>query len=584
MGRFPESFLEELRLRADIVDVISSYIPLSRAGANFKALCPFHKEKTPSFFVSPQKQIYHCFGCGKGGNVFSFVMEYEKVSFPEAVEILASKYNMPIPVSDEKGRREKWNKEFVSNFYAINKAAMQYYHRKLFSKEGRIALEYLRERGVGIDTIKTFKIGFAGEDKEGFVKFALERGLKEQVLFACGIASKNSYGQVYDRMWGRIVFPVMDAQGRVVGFGGRDISGASSVKYLNTPETKVFRKSYLLYRLDLAKHYLQDRSIILVEGYMDVVSLFSSGIKNVVATLGTACGQEHVSILSRYVDRVYILYDADEAGFLASLRAVKLFLPSSLSVKVVVLPDGLDPDEYIRQYGKDNLLKKIAFAEDGFLFFMKRISEKYDLSDSKSKSLMLNELFDLIGQIQDSIIQSDYIVSIGRFLDIDVEVLRSRFIQFCSKRGHLAKGGEREEIVLNSPAELSVEKELIKLVILHPELRDEVSSLLKEDEIRSQELKEIWRYIVLEGCSVLQLLDLVLSEQVFLSDSWVSWLTSLEAGEDVDIEEILLWARDCIKRMRRKRRIEELKRRLQKEADDSVLLQLQEILRQEKEV
>ncbi|RKY38568.1 MAG: DNA primase, partial [Candidatus Omnitrophota bacterium] len=344
---FPQEIIKEIQERADIVEVISNYFPLKKAGSLFKTLCPFHQEKTPSFIVNPQKQIFHCFGCGVGGNVFSFLMRQENISFPEAVEMLARQTGVNISrYFSKSGERSG----VVSRLYEVNELSSLYYQNNLLNKEkGREARRYLLERrGISQEVISRFRIGYAPA-QGGLLSYLQKRGWTEEILIQAGLAVKREEGIYTDKFLQKIIFPLFNPQGKIVGFGSRRLDNQVP-KYVNSPQTVVFNKSRYLYGLNFAKQFIKE-SVIIVEGYLDLLSLVQYGICNVVASLGTALTREQIRLLKRYTQRCLLIYDGDKAGQDACLRGLDLFIEEGIEGGVVLLPEGLDPDSCIREEG-----------------------------------------------------------------------------------------------------------------------------------------------------------------------------------------------------------------------------------------
>ncbi len=578
---FSERFIEEVKSRADIVDVISSYLPLTRAGSNYKALCPFHREKTPSFFVSPHKQIYHCFGCGKGGNVFSFIMEYEKVSFPEAVEIVARRYNIPIP--QQKRSRDKGYGPSVKSLWALNTLALKFYHRFLFTKEGKPALDYLFSRGLSLETIKKFYLGYAPGRGE-FLEFARNKGATDELLVSSGLAIKSERGVCYERFRDRVLFPVFNLQGRVVGFGGRVINPEHEPKYLNSPDTPVFKKSNLLYGLHLARRFTEE-GIIVVEGYMDLLALHQAGIKNVVATLGTSLTEDHLRLLQRFTNKVLFLFDPDPAGIKATMRAVRLSLPLEISVKVLTLPGELDPDEFIREYGVNEFYRLVGEARDGAEFLFDELLSKYDLDDPKQKSLALNELFDLLKDVDNSIIQSGYITLLSRKLQVSASVISREFVKIRS-RSTRPRQKDEEIFIEREVFPTGVEMELLKIALCYPEFVPVISEVLLPTDFEDADLAMIWE-VVQEGLKLDEIVLKIQEGKILVREAIYSWLNSLAflgVNEITDIEGFLTDAVRALEEKRRRKRIrllrQAIKEREEQGLDCSELLgELNEILR-----
>ncbi len=553
---FPEDFLEDLRNRLDIVDVVSSYIPLTRAGSNYKALCPFHEEKTPSFFVSPDKQIFHCFGCGKGGNVFSFVMEYEKVSFPEAVELLARKYGIPLP-KDRTGARVPSAGISLKNIFAINELASRFYHKNLFSKRGKPALDYLFSRGLTLNTIKEFRLGYAPAEWDEFVNLARKKGAKDRLIVSSGLGIESEKGKVYDRFRNRIIFPVFDLQGRVVGFGGRVLDPQDSPKYLNSPDTPVFKKSQLLYGLNRARSFAAPK-LFLVEGYMDVIGLFQAGIKNAVACLGTSITDSHLKILQRYTKELVLVFDPDPAGINAARRAVRLGLNLPITIKVLFLPEGLDPDEFVLQKGKDAFERLADSAEEGFDFLLRTTLAGYDLDNPKQKSLALKELFDLLKDVEDSIIQSEYLNLVSQRLAIPDALARREFAKYLRTSGRYGprKADAPSEGEYRPPS--GPEVELLKVALCEPSLRSVVLDLLEPLDFEDEGVLLVWDRLK-AGKDLNSIIVELDSGELRVSSSVESWLRRLGFESVESPEELIRKGYELIKRRRMDRKIEMLK-------------------------
>lgn len=388
MGKLPSSFIEEVLSRTDIVEIIGERIRLTKSGKEYRALCPFHQEDTPSFFVSPQKQVYYCFGCGASGNAITFLKDYEKMTFMEAVKELAKRAGMDIPQEEER----------YTILYEINQFACDFYHQYLLSKNGKRAMEYLKERGIDMETIEEFKLGYAPPEGTEFLKKAKDRFKMKDIEMA-GLAIRRERGYV-DRFKRRIIFPIYSSSGKVIAFGGR-ILGDGEPKYLNSPDTPIYKKGSNFYSLYHSKNALRENRIcLLVEGYFDYLSLYQGGIKNVLASLGTAFTESQASILSRNVDSVYLLYDADSAGRRASLRGIELLVSSGLEIKIGMIKGGKDPDEIIRKEGKEGVEKLIENAVDFVEFVVEEIRQKYDLSRMKHKELAIKEIVELLSRIR----------------------------------------------------------------------------------------------------------------------------------------------------------------------------------------
>ena len=381
----PSAFLDELVARSDIVDVVSDYVTLTPKGGSYWGLCPFHGEKTASFHVLPDRQLYHCFGCGKGGGVISFVMELENLPYVDAVRLLAKRAGMEFPERDmdESSRRKR------AKLLALNKEAARFFHSQLHSPIGREGLEYLRNRGLSKGIMTRFGLGFAPESWDSLIKAMAQKGFDKRDLLDAGLAVSNQKGGIYDRFRNRVMFPIIDLRGDVIGFGGR-VLGDATPKYLNSPDSPVFNKSRNLFALNLAKTTKLGR-IVLTEGYMDTISLYQAGFDCAVASLGTALTADHAKLLSRFTKEVVICYDADTAGIQAANRAIPLLEKTGLKVRVLRVTGAKDPDEFIRKFGPDAFSRLLDQSENYVEYNLRQIQSKYDLSDPVQKTEFARE-------------------------------------------------------------------------------------------------------------------------------------------------------------------------------------------------
>ncbi len=381
----PSAFLDELVARSDIVDVVSDYVTLTPKGGSYWGLCPFHGEKTASFHVLPDRQLYHCFGCGKGGGVISFVMELENLPYVDAVRLLAKRAGMEFPERDmdESSRRKR------AKLLALNKEAARFFHSQLHSPVGREGLDYLRGRGLSKGIMTRFGLGFAPESWDSLIKAMAQKGFEKGDLLDAGLAVSNQKGGIYDRFRNRVMFPIIDLRGDVIGFGGR-VLGDATPKYLNSPDSPVFNKSRNLFALNLAKTTKLGR-IVLTEGYMDTISLYQAGFDCAVASLGTALTADHAKLLSRFTKEVVICYDADTAGIQAANRAIPLLEKTGLKVRVLRVTGAKDPDEFIRKFGPDAFSRLLDQSENYVEYNLRQIQAKYDLSDPVQKTEFARE-------------------------------------------------------------------------------------------------------------------------------------------------------------------------------------------------
>jgi DNA primase len=476
-----QSTIDKIFATIDIVDVIGDFVNLKKAGANYKGLSPFTNEKTPSFFVSPAKGIFKCFSSGIGGNAVSFIMEHEKLSYPEALRYMARKYNIEIeeqePSPDEiKEKNERESLLAVNDFAA--KQFMEWLHHR---EEGKaIGLSYLKERGVRGQLIEKFQLGYSLENRDAFTRLALEKGYKLEYLTKTGLTiSKDNYS--FDRFAGRIIFPIHSISGQVIGFGGRVLKkDDKSAKYLNSPESEVYHKSNVLYGLFFARNeIIKKDKCFLVEGYTDVISLYQSGIENVVASSGTALTSEQVRLIKRFTKNITVLYDGDEAGIKASLRGIDIILEEGLNVKVLLLPEGDDPDSYSRSHSSAELTDYIHANETDFIKFKTRLLAKDAENDPVKRATLINDVVHSVAIIPDNIIRSVYIRECSRMLDIDEGILynetykirRDKFFEQSKKTSYIPdyqppnRVQQKQEIRIGK--EYPHERELLRLILLY---------------------------------------------------------------------------------------------------------------------
>jgi DNA primase len=475
--RIPENKIEEILSAANIVDVISGYVQLRKRGRNYIGLCPFHSEKTPSFTVSEEKQIYHCFGCHAGGNVFRFLMDYEKISFVEAVQELASQLGITVEYDSTPGDEKQTEQELL---YDINTEAAKYFFNNLHnSEEGEIARKYLQERKIKTQTMKTFGLGYALRGWENFLNFAKEKKLDLEKVTELGIVIKSDDERYHDRFAGRLIFPIFSPNGRVVAFAGRILDEKEkAAKYLNSPESLVYIKGRILYGLSFAKDEIRklDKAI-LVEGYMDLISLYQSGIKNAVAVSGTSLTEEQVQLLSRYTKNVVLLFDADTAGIKAAMRSIELLLKKDIEVKIATLTGGEDPDSYINKYGKEKFEETISYAQN-FLEYQSEYFEKEGMfEDSAKMTESIRELVKSAALINDELKRNLLIKSIAKKFNLR-EILIENELEKVLKRERAtlriikpATGETSEKNIVGTASnaevtesEFSTEREIIKLL------------------------------------------------------------------------------------------------------------------------
>lgn len=433
--RISEEKLNEIRQAIDIVDLISDYVPLKKQGRNYFGLCPFHGEKTPSFSVSPEKQIYHCFGCGAGGNVFSFLMEYEGLSFQEAAIKLAQRANVDLEISPSHTKRETVPTE-IKQIIEVHELLRKFYHHLLINtKEGQRALEYLLERGFNKESIEKFQIGYALDSWDFVYKFLTKRNYQPSLLEKAGLIIKSQQdGAYFDRFRDRIMFPIIDHNGNTVAFSGRAL-GTGDPKYLNSPETVVFNKSKILYNFYSAKPMIRKKQqMILLEGFVDCIAADRSGIENVVATMGTALTEEHVSVIRKNVSSVTLCYDSDDAGIEAAYRAGTLLADSGCEVHVAIMPDGFDPDDYINQYGGEKFKKNVIESRITFMAFkLLYFKRGKNLQHEGERLKYINEALQEISQLNQAIEKDVYLRQLAEEFSLSLEALKEQEKQLALK-------------------------------------------------------------------------------------------------------------------------------------------------------
>ena len=426
MPWYSEEQIEEVRSRSDIVSVIGRYVRLKRTGSGYTGLCPFHNEKTPSFHVNPARQMYKCFGCGVGGNVLTFVMEYENLTFPEAMEMLAEQAGIDLP-KQEMTAQQKQQEGIRLTLLEINKKAARYYFALLKSPRGKAGYDYLTGRGLTDETILHFGLGFAGQGGGELYQYLKKEGYSDQILKETGLFKMDERG-VYDKFWNRVMFPIMDVNNRVIGFGGR-VMGDAKPKYLNSPETKIFDKSRNLFGLNYAKRGKRN-NMILCEGYMDVIALHQAGFTNAVASLGTAFTEQQANLIRRYTDEVLLTYDSDGAGVKAAMRAIPMLRRAGITGKVIHMEPYKDPDEFIKNLGADEFEKRIEEAQNSFFFEIEVTKRNYSMSDPDQKTKFIHEIARKLLVFEDKIQRNNYLEAVAARYNIKTEDLQQLVVRY----------------------------------------------------------------------------------------------------------------------------------------------------------
>lgn len=427
---YSSEVIEEVVSRNDIVDVISNYIKLKKNGSSYVGLCPFHNEKSPSFSVSQSKQLYHCFGCGVGGNVITFVMEYENMTFLEAVKLLGDRAGMTLEETSYSEQEQK-NRDIKTKLLEINKIAATYYYHNLKSENGKVGLDYFAGRGLTSNTINRFGLGYAGQTGNELYRYLKSKGYDDELLKETGLFTYER--GIHDKFWNRVMFPIMDINNRVIGFGGR-VMGEAKPKYLNSPETRLFDKSRNLYGLNIAR-MSRKSNMIICEGYMDVIALHQAGFNQAVASLGTALTSAQANIMKRYTDNVLITYDSDEAGTKAALRAIPILKEAGLSTRVIDMKPYKDPDEFIKALGAEAFQQRIDKAKNSFMYEISVIEKKYDKTDPEKETAFEREVAEKLVTFSQRLERENYMRAICKEFSISYEGMRELVASIGSHSG-----------------------------------------------------------------------------------------------------------------------------------------------------
>ncbi len=498
-----KDIIEEVKSRCDIVSTISQYIELKSSGINYKGLCPFHGEKTPSFYVNESKQIYKCFGCGEGGDVINFVMKMENLDFIDAVKVLAQKYGIEINTNMDEESKKKLEK--IKKFQDIHTEAARFYFSNLHTKKNS-GYAYLRSRGLDDKIIKKFGLGYSLASWNSLMEYLTSKGYSNKDLIECGLlAHKKESNKIYDKFRNRVMFPIFDYRGNVIGFGGRVLDD-SLPKYLNSPDTITFNKRYNLYGLNFSRKEIKNKTLILVEGYMDLISLYQYGIKNVVATLGTALTKEQGMLIKRYADNVIISYDSDEAGIKATLRAIEILSDIDINVKVLNLKDCKDPDEFIRKYGVKGYQEAIDESINQIIFRINNLRKQFNLNKDEDKVKFAKEASKIIKKVKSPVEIDYYTKYLSNLIQISTdsikrEIYGKNYNKTENNKYKKSKYIKKDEVVIEKPkiitnGEKFVEKNLIKLMIEDKKLRDIIVLKVNDSDFLLDESKEILNWII----------------------------------------------------------------------------------------
>lgn len=503
--------IDQIQNKLDIVEIIGSYVPLKKAGANYKANCPFHNEKTASFMVSQVKQIYHCFGCGAGGDMISFVMRYERLEFMGALTILADKAKVEVPKFNSKVSLR--DNSFSRDFYKINEIVSKYYNALLISStKSKNARAYLSKRGIDANIVSEFKIGYASEEWEDLLRYCLSKGISNTMLHKAGLVIPGRKKGFYDRFRDRIIFPIFDVRSNIIGFGGRVLS-EDTPKYINSPETEFYKKGQHLYGMNFAVEAVKKEDfVIIVEGYFDLITPYKNGIKNIVAALGTALTVEQIRLIKRFTQNVVIVFDSDTAGEAASLRGLDLLISEGLNVKIASLPKGYDPDSFINDNSAIEFLNLLKNSKSLFDYKLGLLMSRSDIRTPEGKAKISSEMLPTLKRMKNAVLRADYVRKLADIIKVREDALMEEFSK--AKVDYNYKIGEdlaRKKVCDVRP----FEKSIIALMLDNPRSIEKIKGFLTEDDFRSDmakiALREIFKLFNEEGtiaaAKVLQRVD-----------------------------------------------------------------------------
>ena len=489
---YPDEFIEEVRMRNDIVDIIGNSVHLQKKGSSYFGLCPFHNEKSPSFSVSRDKQMYYCFGCGAGGNVITFIMEYENYSFVEAVEYLAERAGMEVPKMEysQEARRQA---DIKGTLLEIQKKAARYFYYQLKGNGGVKGYEYLKNRGLSEETIRKFGLGFANPYPDDLYRYLKNEGYPDEILKESGLVKIEERG-AYDKFWNRVMFPIMDVNNRVIGFGGR-VMGQGRPKYLNSPETKIFDKSRNMYGMNVARRSRKPYFLV-CEGYMDVISMHQAGFTNAVASLGTAFTSQHGLLIKRYVNEVILTYDSDEAGVKAALRAIPMLKETGLSVKVLNMKPYKDPDEFIKNMGPEAFQERIDQAINGFMFEIRNLKQQYDMNDPEQKTEFFNKTAEKLLVFEDDMEQNNYIEAVSREYGINYDILRKKVGNLGNRAGLVREQILRPKSGIKKKSEKEdgihqAQRLLLTWLCEEPQVYDKIISIIEPGDFTEKLYRQV---------------------------------------------------------------------------------------------
>ncbi len=564
MPSIPQDFIDQVRSSTDIVGVVSQYVPLKPSGASFKGLCPFHSEKTPSFHVNPERQIFHCFGCDQGGDAFKFLMLYEKLSFVEAITQLAARAGLTVPRSSGIARKEDEERSLLVRLH--EEAAKYFQHQLTATPEGGTAMSYLLKRGLSPESIATHGLGFAPDQWTGLLDALTRRGARPEHIERAGLAIPRKSGHgYYDRFRGRVMVPIRSESGKIIAFGGR-ILGSGEPKYLNSPESPIYNKSSVLYGFHRAKEAIRKEGFaILMEGYMDCLQAYQGGLGHAVACCGTSLTRGHARLLRRYTDKIVVNFDPDEAGERAARRSIDLLLEEGFEVRVLTLPGGRDPDRFLVEEGRERYQELLQSAPSFLEFLIGEARKRYDVSDPRGKAAFLNDVLPVIGKIPNRVERVGYIGPLAEHAGITDQTVLTELRRHVETQAHRFQVPSKGQPVLKL-----AERELIRWIVTNPEQ----SGLL--EEIEEEDLEDLFTAPILRAMKEVAASEPLTAERLMdrlLSDEVRNQLTRIL------MEPCPLGPRqsprDCLDGLRRERwqrQLSRLRARLAKGADDNKLI------------
>jgi DNA primase len=488
-GYFPDDFIDQIRSQTDIVEVVGQYVSLKKKGRNWFGLCPFHGERTPSFSVNPELNIFKCYGCGKGGDVYTFLMEYEKVTFAQSVELLADRLGLKIP----RRKKEREQDDSYDRLVYANRFARDLYRGLLEKEQGRPALDYLEARGLDEETIQGFELGWAPVKRGALKKAALEHGITEETLLDAGLLYRSEESsETYERFRGRIMIPILNPAGTVIGFGGRLLADGEP-KYLNTPDTRLFHKGEVLYGLEKTRGAIRrDSQALVVEGYMDLISLYRHGVHPVVAPMGTALTPQQAKLLGRYSKEVFLLYDADKAGLRATFRGGDELLAIGLTVRVATLPDGMDPDDFIKNKGRAAFDELIGSAVDFLDRKIEILETRTDLKIMANRQRAADKLLESVARCRDDLVKNLYLKKVSEFIGAPQSVLTERLARLMHSQTARRPRSVKGRFVAGASTGKKAERYLLTLCLKHPEYTEKTVDRLGNTPFTLPELESIF--------------------------------------------------------------------------------------------